>query len=119
MRVPLPSPLRMLHFPPSNLARCRMLSKPKWFGDRLRIKADSPITNLDSDVIAMLHEVDLHLLAIAVLAGIRQGFLGNAVDAVLQGRVQSVKIDSAAILDLQRTVTAFLMDKVGDGLNDA
>ena len=28
-RVPLPVLLRMLHFPPSNLARCRMPSRPK------------------------------------------------------------------------------------------
>ena len=70
-------------------------------GNGLRIKANSPITNLDSDVIAMLHETDLHLLALAVLAGICQSLLGNPVDAVLQGRVQSVKIDFAVVLDLR------------------
>ena len=30
IRVPLPIVLRMLHFPPSSLARCRMPSRPKW-----------------------------------------------------------------------------------------
>jgi hypothetical protein len=31
IRVPLPAELRMLHFPPSSLARCRMPSRPKRF----------------------------------------------------------------------------------------
>ena len=84
----------------------------------LWVKAYAPITNLDPNMIPVLQEADPYSLALAVLAGIRQALLGNPVDGVFQGLIQSVKINFAVELDFRPSIPAFFMDKVGDGFHN-
>ena len=84
----------------------------------LGVEPYAPITNLDTKTILPLQEADPYSLALAVLAGIRQGFLGNPVDGIFQGRVQPIKLNSVMQIDLRPFSRPQFMDKVGDGFHD-
>ena len=70
-------------------------------GDGLGIESCAPITNFDTKPIRLPQKADRYSLALAVLAGIRQGLLGNPIDGIFQGRVQPLEIESAAEIDLR------------------
>ena len=85
----------------------------------LGVKSHAPVTDLDSKTIPSLQETDRNSLALAVFAGICQGFLGNSVDGIFQGRVQPVEINPAAILDLRSFEADVFVYKMADGSHNA
>ena len=90
----------MVSLPSSSRTLCRMPSKPKWpSSNRLRVKSDAPIPHFQPNVLALLGHRDRHPLALAVLAGIGQRLLGDAVDRILQDRRESLEIHVAIELD--------------------
>jgi hypothetical protein len=54
------------------------------FPDLIGLESDSLIANHDPNLIALLHQFDPYLLALAVPASIVQRLLGDAIDGVLQ-----------------------------------
>ena len=52
--------------------------------DRLGVEADPPVPHFQANILALLSHGDRHLLALAVLAGVRQCLLHDAVQGVLQ-----------------------------------
>ena len=62
------------------------------FVDGLGIEAYALVGNLDSHLVAELHQFHADILALAVLAGIGEPFLGDAIDGVFQNRGQSAKL---------------------------
>ena len=70
------------------------------FFNIFRPEPDASILDLDPKLVAMLHQFYPDLLALTVLARIRQGFLGNAVHGILQDGSQPLELDPAPVLDL-------------------
>ncbi len=84
------------------------------FTNGLPVKPNAPIPNFNPNPIFLLYKANPHLLALAMLAGVRQSLLGNTVDGVFQGGNESAKTYSAAILDLWPLEAALFLNKVPD-----
>ena len=52
--------------------------------NRFLVKADSPVPNFQPNVLPFLSHSDRHFLALAMLAGIGQCLLCDAIDRILQ-----------------------------------
>ena len=58
------------------------------------IEADSPILDDELYAPAALDQFHLHFVAFAVLAGVPQAFLGDAVDGILEHWFESIEVDA-------------------------
>ena len=70
------------------------------FFNVIQLEPDAAIMDLDAEPVAMLHQLNLDLLTPAVLAGIRQCFLGNAINRILHDGSQPLELDLAEEFDL-------------------
>ena len=77
------------------------------------------ISHLNANAILTLHEPNSYARALAVLAGIRQGFLADAVDGVFQGWIEAVKFDLTEILYAGALLAALFVNQMGDRLHHA
>ena len=66
-------------------------------------------------MVAAAGQSNMHLLALAVLARIRQPLLDDAVDGVLQFWRQPVTLDLAAELDTRAAFNGVVINKMRNG----
>ena len=92
----LPSPRRVVmeHVRPAAGRLSDAGQSEALFAGTLRVETGSPILHADPQGLAMLREFQVDLVALAVLAGVGETFLGNAIDGVLQRRVQPANVTS-------------------------
>jgi hypothetical protein len=83
--------------------------------NRFGIESDSPVPHLQANILPLLNQSDHHLLALAVLAGIGQRFLHDAVNGVLQDRGQSAKLNVAVEFDLRAAAFPLFVNQMRDG----
>ena len=87
----------MLQLPLKMRARSRMPLSPKRFSWTVfGSNPIPPVADLDPQAAAPLRQAHEDLAAVAVIAGVGQRFLDDAVDDVLQDRGQAVEGDPAA-----------------------
>jgi len=59
------------------------------------METGSPVLHFQADLLALLSQADGHLLAVAVLAGIAQCLLHDAVQGVLEDRREPLELHAA------------------------
>lgn len=87
--------------------------------NRFCVKSDPPVSNLDPNPVFLLHEADSCFLALAVLKGIHQSLLSNAINRILYSWSQPIKTNTAVILNLWSLQTVLFVNKVGNGLHNS
>jgi len=71
------------------------------FADPARIEAHSPILDLNTKAASLLNQCDPHSFALAVLAGVGQALLYNAIDGILLDRHEAAEFDGGLKFDLR------------------
>ena len=84
------------------------------FLNRLRVEPNPPVPHFQPNILPLLSHGDRHLLALAVLAGIGQRFLRDAVKGVLQDRRQSAKLHAAMAFDLRASMSPLFVNQMRD-----